>query len=243
MKAKKIMLLTLGLCMLGGSMAGAQAFKTPEEKLPVVHWAVLRAAEGQLGTVQKLAAENVAPYAEQEEGTYVLYAAVDKNNPDISRVFELYRDDEAYTRHVNSKGFKRYAELRKPYLEDVRILEADGIALEQKNAGAGKVVYLRLLELKPESRDIYVELTQAENRRAVNQEPGVMGMFATSEKARPHVVHTMELFADEAAYSKYINSQSYRDYRQKLASMLVSEHVVENMPANIKLSAKGLKQE
>ena len=110
--------LVLAVCLcLKVQVAEAKPITTPEGKLPLVHWAVLQAKPGTMGEMMGMAARNVAPLAAKESGTYALYGSLDKQNPNIMRLLEIYEDEAAYEVHVGSDGFRKYREERKAILE------------------------------------------------------------------------------------------------------------------------------
>ena len=76
-------------------------------------------------------------------------------------------------------------------------------------------------------------------RRGVAEDAGVMGLFATSEQERTNMIHTYELFRDDAARDSYRNSKAHRDFWEKAQDMLNNTFEVENMPGKVTLSPKG----
>ncbi len=79
------------LC-LSAAPVSAKTIINPDGSQPLVHWAVLHSTEGQMPAMQRMAAENVAPYAAKEDGTYILYGGVDRADPNVQRLLEIYRD-------------------------------------------------------------------------------------------------------------------------------------------------------
>ena len=232
--------LVLAVCLvLKAHVAEAKPLTPPEGKLPLVHWAVLQAKPGTMGEMMSMAARNVAPLAAKESGTYALYGSLDKQNPNIMRLLEIYEDEAAYEVHVGSDGFRKYREERKAILEKLVILPVDPIVLEQKVEGTGTDVVLRLYEVKPEKLDAFKKLIAEEMRRGVAEDAGVMGLFATAEQERTNMIHTYELFRDDAARDSYRNSKAHRDFWEKAQDMLNSTLEVENMPGKVTLSPKG----
>ena len=75
--------------------------------------------------------------------------------------------------------------------------------------------------------------------RAVKDDSEVLGMFLTAEQANPNIFHVMNIFKDESAYKNYIGSKFYKNLRQKINSMIISENEIEYLPANIILTQKG----
>lgn len=155
------------------------------------------------------------------------------------RLLEIYESYEAYRIHSTSEAFQAYRAARLPVLKNLRILEANGIALEQKDKGVGKVVYMHRYEVIPEKLADYQQLAAQEARRAVDEEDGVMGVFVTAEHDAPNIIHTMEIYRDKEAFEKYQASKGYKEYQMKVMPMFSTTHTVKNLPANIVLSNKG----
>lgn len=237
----KIGVLTLfGGIFMANSFCSAHSIRTPEGNMPMVHWAVVESTPGGMTAMGRIAQETVGPQSAREAGTYALYGGVDAQNPDVMRLLEIYESYEAYRIHSTSEAFQAYRAARLPVLKNLRILEADGIALEQKDKGVGKVVYMHRYEVIPEKLAKYQKLTTQEARRAVNEDDGVLGMFVTAEHDAPNVIHTMEIYRDREAFEKYQASEACKKYMMEVMPMFSMTHMVENMPGNIVLSDKGI---
>ena len=237
----KILVIMMMLLSLMVSQASAHTVFAPEGRKLKIHWAVLQAKPGKMSDMAAISVRTVAKSTPKESGTYSLYGAVDAHNPDIMRLLEIYEDEDAYAVHTASNGYKAFVEERKPIFESLKLLPVDPIVLEQKKNGTGKFVLLTLFEVKPENLDGFKSLITQEFTRAVAEDSGVLGMFATSEQGnRKNFVHTMEIFTDSEAHKNYTASEKYKSYRKKIDTMIESQHVVENNPANIILSEKGL---
>ncbi|MBR0035204.1 MAG: carboxymuconolactone decarboxylase family protein, partial [Synergistaceae bacterium] len=237
----KLLVMIVMLLAFMTPSAQAHTVHAPEGKTLKVHWAVLQAKPGKMPEMAAISARTVAKYTPHEKGSYSLYGGVDAQNPDIMRVLEIYEDEDAYQIHRASEGFKAFIEERKPILDSLKILPVNPIVLEQKESGTAKSVVLGLFEIKPECLDEFNRLTSEEFTRAVAEDSGVMALFATSEQGeRANVIHVLELFADEEARGKYIASENFKAYEKKVFSFLNSAKLIENKPANIRLSRKGL---
>ena len=239
---KKSLIFCLGGILMASSLAGAHSIRTPEGNMPMVHWAVLEATPGNLAAMGAIGAKTVGPQSAKESGTYVLYGGVDVRNHDLMRLLEIYESYEAYRIHSTSLGFQEYRAARFPMLKGLKILEANGIALEQKESGTATVAFLHRYEVKPEKLLEYQRLATAEAIRAVAEDDGVMGMFVTAEHDNPNIIHTMELFRDKASYERYMSSAKAKEFQSKISSMFLNTKEIENLPANIPLSAKGLQK-
>ena len=236
----KILVIAL-LIVMCTVQAWAYPVTAPNGKTLKVHWAVLQAKPGKMLEMAAISARTVAKYTPNEKGSYSLYGGIDAQNTDIMRLLEIYEDEAAYQIHRDSEGFKAFIEERKPILESLKILPVDPIVLEQKAEGTAKSVVMGLFEIKPEFLEEFNRITAEEFTRAVAEDSGVMALFATSEQGeRANVVHVLELFADEEARGKYIASENFKAYEKKVLSFLNSAKLIENYPANITLSRKGL---
>ena len=238
---KKTMLLALGGIFMASSLSFAQPIRTPEGNMPMVHWAVLESTPGNMQAMGEIGARTVAPQTAKETGTYALYGAIDAKNHDLMRLLEIYESYEAYRIHSTSEAFQDYRAARLPMLKSLKILEANGIALEQKTSGVATVVFMHRYEVKPENLAQYQALAKQEAVRAVRDEAGVLGMFVTSEHDRPNVIHTMEMYEDQTAYEKYAGSAAYKDFQKQAKGFFVNVHEVVNLPAKITLSQKGFR--
>ncbi|MBQ6114399.1 MAG: antibiotic biosynthesis monooxygenase, partial [Synergistaceae bacterium] len=130
----KIIALVLAAVLIP-SMANAHTLFAPEGKTLKVHWAVLQSKTGKMSDMAAISSRTVAKFTPNEAGSYALYGAVDRENPDIMRILEVYEDEAAYEIHRASEGFKAFIEERKPILESLTILPVDPIVLEQKKEG------------------------------------------------------------------------------------------------------------
>ena len=228
---------------MASSLAEAYSIRTPEGNMPMVHWAVLESTPGNLAAMGAIGAKTVGPQSAKESGTYALYGGIDVNNHDLMRLLEIYESYEAYRIHSTSEAFQEYRAARLPMLKNLRILEANGIALEQKDSGTATVVFMNRYEVMPEKLAEYQHLATAEAIRAVNEEDGVMGMFVTAEHDRPNIIHTMQLYRDKAAYERYAASGKCKEFQSKVSVMFLNARTIENLPASISMGTKGIRRD
>ncbi len=237
---KKCVVTVLGGLLMTGSFVHAQSIQTPDGKMPLVHWAVVESTEGKMPEILSMGAKDVAPTTAKEKGTYALYGGVDKENPNLLRILEIYEDENAYEIHRSSAGFKQYQAERADIVSNIMIFEAVPIVLEQKAAGTGGAVYMNLITVKSDKLESYKALITKEMQRAVKEDEGVLGLFATAEKEHPERIHTMGIYTNPAAYERYISSENYRNFREAVEPMTNTHLSVENLPTKIVLSSKGL---
>ena len=235
---KKIFLFALGVILMMTATADAKSIRTPEGNMPRVQWAVVESTEGTMPQMIEIGARVLAPTTAKEKGTYALYGVIEKNNPNLMRLLEIYESDEAYRIHSTSEAFQQYRAERLPILAGLKLLPVNGIVLEQKNRGVGKIVQTRKFEIAPENLAAFQKIISDEAVRAVRDDSEVMGAFVTAEQPRPNFLHTMIIFGDEAAAQKYFSSAAYKNFRNQVESLIKTEQTIDYQPTKIILSEK-----
>ena len=228
----------LGVMLMLTATAAAKSIRTPEGNMPRVQWAVVESTAGTMPQIIEMGARILAPTTAGEAGTYALYGALERDNPNVMRLLEIYASDEAYRIHSTSEAFQQYRAERLPYLAGLKILPVNGIVLEQKTSGVGTSVQTRRFEIAPSNLATFQRIISAEAIRAVREEAGVMGAFVTAEQPRPNFIHTMIIFGDESAAQKYFASDAYKSYRRSVEPLIQIEQCFDYQPTRIVLSEK-----
>ena len=86
----------------------------------------------------------MSPTTASESGTYALYGAIEKNNPNVMRLLEIYANDEAYRIHSTSAAFQQYRAERLPYLAGLKILPVNG-------NGGSKIFFVKRVQKFPQA--------------------------------------------------------------------------------------------
>ena len=235
---KKFFLLTLGVMFMLTTTTQAKSIRTPEGNMPRVQWAVVESTDGMMSRMIEIGAQVLAPTTAKESGTYALYGVIEQDNPNLMRLLEIYESDEAYRIHSTSEAFQKYRAERLPILAGLKLLPVNGIVLEQKAQGVGKIVQTRRFEIAPENLAAFQKIISDEAVRAVRDDSGVMGAFVTAEQPNPNVLHTMIIFSDEEAAQKYFSSSAYKNFRRQVETLIQIEQVIDYQPTTIRLSEK-----
>ena len=235
---RKIFLLMLGVIFMLTTTVDAKSIRTPAGNMPRVQWAVVESTNGTMPQMIEIGARVLAPTTAKESGTYALYGVIEKNNPNLMRLLEIYESDEAYRIHSTSLAFQQYRAERLPILAGLKLLPVNGIVLEQKNNGVGKIVQTSRFEIEPANLAKFQQIISAEAIRAVREDSGVMGAFVTAEQPRPNFLHTMIIFSDDKAAQKYFSSTAYKNFRKQVESLIKDELTIDYQPTNIQLSEK-----
>ncbi|MDA9544474.1 antibiotic biosynthesis monooxygenase [Bradyrhizobium sp. CCBAU 45321] len=83
----------------------------------------------QLEAYKTAVREHIETAVRVEPGVLVLYAVSDQDNPTMVRVFEVYRDVEAYRSHLESPHFKTYKATTEKMVKSLKLVRTDAIAL------------------------------------------------------------------------------------------------------------------
>ena len=234
----KKFLAILGVILMMTATANAKSIRTPEGNMPRVQWAIVESTAGTMSQMIEIGARVLAPTTAKEKGTYALYGVIEKDNPNLMRLLEIYESDEAYRIHSTSAAFQQYRAERLPILAGLKLLPVNAIVLEQKNSGVGTVVQTRRFEIAPANLAKFQQIISAEAVRAVREDSGVMGAFVTAEQPRPNFLHTMIIFSDDKAAQKYFASSAYKTFREQVESLIQVEKVIDYQPTKIVLSEK-----
>lgn len=239
MNLKKLAGITAGILLcLSPLQADAKTIENPDGSAPLIHWAILRSTDGEMKNMQNMAAQYVAPYSAKEEGTYIIYGGIDKNNPNIQRLLEIYKDEAAYQVHRSSEGFKQYQIARATILEELRIMEVDPVIMESQEKGTGDYIITTKIEIRPEALDDFKNDLRTLVNISMQKNPDILALMVTSEKENPHIFHVLEVYKDENTYKNFINSPEYAQYELLTKYMINDKIHIEYLPTNITLSAK-----
>lgn len=172
--------------------------------------------------------ENLTASVSTEPGVLAMYAVspVDKQN--LSYLFEIYQDRNAYEAHVASPHFKAY-QAKAPSLltEHKKLTETEAQFFAEKAAplwvinGSDKPV-MRYAEitLKNGVNEQLRQIVIDEMKAAMEKEDGVLAMYAATVKGHPEQWRFVEIYADDAAYEFHRQTPHFQHYIQATADML-----------------------
>lgn len=91
---------------------------------------------------------------------------------------------------------------------------------------------VRLAKLVVDSSqlDAYRALLKEEIETSVKVEPGVLTLYAVGENSNPTHITILEIYADEEAYQKHIQTPHFLKYKKATAHMVKSLELIETTP-------------
>ena len=94
------------------------------------------------------------------------------------------------------------------------------------------IVRLSKIEVYPQYLNKYMKSATEVGEISLRTEPGVLTMYAVSEKENPCKVTILETYTSKAAYEKHIASEHFQKYKQGTLHMVKSLVLSDQMPLN-----------
>lgn len=144
--------------------------------------------------------------------TYVAKDMLNENGrPDYTRLKPVLFEFPTYSYLATGEVIGRCLALDKePSMCAKLPMEADGI------------VRLSKIEVYPEHLEEYMKYATEVGEVSLRTEPGVLTMYAVSEKDNPCRVTILETYANREAYEKHIASPHFRKYKEGTLHMVKS---------------------
>jgi quinol monooxygenase YgiN len=92
------------------------------------------------------------------------------------------------------------------------------------------------LEIEPAWLESYKAVVREEMETSVRVEPGVLAIYCVAEKDAPNRLRFFEMYADENAYRKHLESPHFKKYVAATQAMIRSRRLIATVP--VQLSAK-----
>lgn len=145
----------------------------------------------------------------------------DNGRPDYTRLKPVLFEFPTYSYLATGEVIGRCLALDKePGMCAKLPMEADGI------------VRLSKIEVYPEHLEEYMKYAAEVGEVSLRTEPGVLTMYAVSEKDNPCHVTILETYANREAYEKHIASPHFRKYKEGTLHMVKSLTLSDQTPVN-----------
>ena len=97
---------------------------------------------------------------------------------------------------------------------------------------ADGIVRLSKIEVYPQHLDEYMRYATEVGEISLRTEPGVLTMYAVSEKENPCKITILETYASQEAYKSHIASEHFQKYKQGTLHMVKSLVLSDQTPLN-----------
>ena len=154
--------------------------------------------------------------------TYVAKDMLNENGrPDYTRLKPVLFEFPTYSYLATGEVIGRCLALDKESGMCAKLpMEADGI------------VRLSKIEVYPEHIEEYMKYAAEVGEVSLRTEPGVLTMYAVSEKDNPCHVTILETYANREAYEKHIASPHFRKYKEGTLHLVKSLTLSDQTPVN-----------
>lgn len=94
------------------------------------------------------------------------------------------------------------------------------------------IVRLSKVEVYPEYLEEYLKMAAEVGEESLQTEPGVLTMYALSQKEAPCMITILETYVSEEAYKSHIASRHFRKYKQGTLHMVRNLELLDQTPIN-----------
>jgi len=102
---------------------------------------------------------------------------------------------------------------------------------ENKQAEANdNMVRLSQIIVDPQQLDSYNDFLQEEIEASMQLEPGVLVIYAVSQKEKPHNIMILEIYANEEAYKSHIKTPHFLKYKEGTLDMVQELELIDVDP-------------
>lgn len=200
---------------------------------PVLNLFELGIQPGQGAAYDEVGRHNIVTSIAKEPGTLAMYAVRSKDDPDMAWVIEIYADEAAYRKHLQSAQYKAFLQRSPQILTDhKRRIEVVPQFLADKpvKQTADTINNLVIVELAPDQVSAFRDIVLPEMQQSVAKEAGVLAMYAFAEKGSPNRWYFYEIYASDAAYQAHRQTPWFKDYLQRSSALVRNKQAIPITP-------------
>lgn len=235
---KNILIFTLAL----SSAVAAQERITPAA--PVFSIFELGIQQGKTTTYEEMAKKNITASIADEAGTLGMYSIRQKANVNIAYMVEIYADNDAYKKHLESPQYKAFIQNTPDIIEPNHKRKIDTVPqflgdkkVVQNDATINNFV---IVDVKPEFSQAFKDIVLPEMVESLKVEDGVLAMYAATDKENSNRWYFYEIYASRAAYEAHRQTPHFIDYLKQTANMTTNKEAVPVSP-DLLLNKGGLR--
>ena len=196
--------------------------------------------EGEKNLYVAVGKNNITKSVLNDEGTLGMYLVQEKENANMTYMFEVYEDDKSYQEHIKSEQYKEFLRQSPTILTNHK----KKIQVMPEYMGDKKFVQTRntrvnyvIVDVKEGFNDAFREIVLDEMKQSLKKEEGVYVIYAATAKENPDKWYFFEVYENEKAYQKHRKTAHFKKYIEQ------TENIIENKEfiniEGIKLLNKG----
>lgn len=196
--------------------------------------------EGEKNAYVAVGKNNITKSVFNDKGTLGMYLVQEKENPNMTYMFEVYEDEKSYQEHIKSEQYKEFLRQSPTILTNHK----KKIQVMPEYMGDKKFVQTRntrvnyvTVDVKEGFNDAFREIVLDEMKQSIKKEEGVYVIYAATAKENPDKWYFFEIYENEKAYQKHRKTAHFKKYIEQ------TENIIENKEfiniEGIKLLNKG----
>ena len=196
--------------------------------------------EGEKNAYVAVGKNNITKSVLNDEGTLGMYLVQEKENPNMTYMFEVYEDEKSYQEHVKSEQYKEFLRQSPTILTNHK----KKIQVMPEYMGDKKFVQTRntrvnyvTVDVKEGFNDAFREIVLDEMKQSIKKEEGVYVIYAATAIGNPNKWYFFEIYENEKAYQKHRKTAHFKKYIEQ------TENIIENKEfiniEGVKLLNKG----
>ena len=196
--------------------------------------------EGEKNAYVAVGKNNITKSVLNDEGTLGMYLVQEKENPNMTYMFEVYEDEKSYQEHIKSEQYKEFLKKSPAILTEHK----KKIQVMPEYIGDKKFVQTRntrvnyvTVDVKEGFNDAFREIVLDEMKQSIKKEEGVYVIYAATATGNSNKWYFFEIYENEKAYQKHRKTAHFKKYIEQ------TENIIENKEfiniEGIKLLNKG----
>ena len=229
MMTTRTFMASTGAALLG--LCAAPSVLAQISTRPLVRWAELDIDPTQLDGFKAAAQTLKDAVLRMEPGVAAYHAVSEADNPGRVHVLEMYDDAEVYQAHLQQAHFHEFRATTDKMMIDRQLHDVLPVRLgAQARLSASPLVRIAQLEIDPGQLHAYEAAVSEEIDDSIRLEPGVLTIYAVALAHRQSQLRFFEIYADEAAYRRHLDSPHFKNYLETTKSMIRSRRLLETRP-------------
>lgn len=193
--------------------------------LPIFNIFELGVKEGEKNSYVAVGKNNITKSVLNDEGTLGMYLVQEKENPNMTYMFEVYEDEKSYQEHIKSEQYKEFLRQSPTILTNHK----KKIQVMPEYMGDKKFVQTRntrvnyvTVDVKEGFNDAFREIVLDEMKQSIKKEEGVYVIYAATAIGNPNKWYFFEIYENEKAYQKHRKTAHFKKYIEQ------TENIIEN---------------
>lgn len=207
---------------------------------PIFNIFELEVKKGQERAYNSVGNNNITKSVLEDEGTLGMYLVREKENPNMTYMFEVYSDEEGYKEHADSVQYKDFLKQspviltdHKKKIEVVPEYMGDKKFTQTKNTRTNYVT----VDVKEGKNDTFRQIVIDEMIESIKKESDVYVIYAATAKDNSNKWYFFEVYANDLAYQKHKETPHFKKYIEETTDVLENKGFVNIEP--VKLLNKG----